>query len=270
MSELRDKVAIITGAAMGIGRATAHQFASEGARVILADIDETGGETTVSEIKNKGFDAKYIHCNVAEPLDVHNLIASALEGHNRIDILLNAASVRDNTPLMELTEEEFTTIIDINLKGSFILGKAVARQMIKQYDEEQPAGSIIFISSVHSVLAEPNAVAFSVASGGLSQLTKAMSQALAPYGIRVNAIGPSNIMTPKLAKLSKDDKAKKKALERAPLGRFGNPSEIAAIASFLASEAASYITGQTIFADGGALSMRRALSSEEKNTEKEN
>lgn len=263
---LTGKVAIVTGGAMGIGRAVAHHMAQNGARLILADIDEDGGENVASEIRTKGFEARYIHCNIAEQLDVHNLMASALEEYGRLDILLNAAAVRDNTPFMELTEEEFTTIIDVNLKGAFLLGKAAARQMIRQEPPEQgDAGSIIFISSVHSVLAEPNAVAFAVASGGLTQLTKAMSQALAPNGIRVNAIGPSNIMTPKLAALAKNDAEKEKALERAPMGRFGNPSEIASIATFLASDEASYITGQTIYADGGALSMRRALSKDEKN-----
>lgn len=269
---LRGQVAIVTGGAMGIGRAAAHRFAEDGAKIILADIDEDGGENVVSELKTRGFEAKYIHCNIAEPLDVHNLVASALEEHGRIDILLNAAAIRDNTPFLSLTEEEFNTIMDVNLKGAFLLGKSVAKQMQKQQpadDDQASQGNIIFISSIHSVVAEPNAVAFSVASGGLNQLTKAMAQALAPYHIRVNAIGPSNVLTPKLAALAKDDKKKEKALERAPLGRFGSPQEIAAIAAFLASEDASYITGQTIYADGGALSMRRALSKDELKKEEE-
>lgn len=260
---LDGKTAIVTGGARGIGRAVAHSFAKKGCKVVVADIDEKGGEAVVSELKTLGFEAEFIHCNVSEKLDVHNLIAATLEAFGRIDILLNAASIRDNTPFMCLTDDEFSSIIDVNLKGSFLLGKAVAKQMISQVKDGEDPGTIIFISSIHTVLAEPNAVAFCVANGGLGQLTKAMSQALAPHGIRVNAIGPSNVMTPMLADLLKNDKDKKRALERSPLGRFGSPNEIAAIASFLASDEASYITGQTIYADGGALSMRRSISDDD-------
>ncbi len=265
---LNGKVAIITGGALGIGRASAHRFAQEGAKTIIADIDEEGGQAVVSEIKTKGFEAEYIHCNVSEKLDVHNLVAATLEAYGQIDILLNSVAIRDDKPFMSLSEDEFSTIIDINLKGAFLLGKAVAKQMIKQQEKDLPPGTIIFISSIHTVLAEPNAVAFTVANGGLGQLTKAMSQALAPHGIRVNAIGPSNVMTPQLSKIEKNDKKKKKALEFTPIGRFGNPSEIASVAAFLASEDASYITGQTIYADGGALSMRRAVSDKDEAEEK--
>ena len=258
---LKGKVAIITGAAMGIGRAVAHRFAHEGAKIIIADIDEDGGETVAKELKARGTEAEFVHCNVAEKLDVHNLVATALESFGQVDILLNAAIARDNTPFLSLKEQEFNAILDINLKGAFLLGRAVAKQMLKQKNDEK--GTIIFVSTVHSVLAEPNAVAFSAASGGVSQLIKAMSQALAPHGIRVNGIGTSNILRPKLEELAKNEEERKRALERTPLGRFGTPEEIAAIATFLASTEASYITGQTIYADGGALSMRRPLSDQQ-------
>ena len=254
---IQGKIAVVTGGAQGIGRACAHHFAENGAKVVVADIDEDAGLNVVSELKTKGFEAQFIHCDVSERLDVHNLFAATLESYGKIDILLNSAAVRDDKPFISLSEDEFSAIIDINLKGSFLLGKAAAKLMIKQQDEDTEPGTIIFISSIHTVLAEPTAVAFSVANGGLGQLTKAMSQALAPYGIRVNAIGPSNVMTPKLADITRDDKKREKALEFTPLGRFGNPHEIASIAAFLASDDASYITGQTIYADGGALSMRR-------------
>lgn len=264
---LTGKVAVIAGGASGIGRASAHRFAKNGARVVIADVDEEVGQEVLGELTAGGFQAEFIHCDTSEGLDVHNLIAATLEAFDQIDILLNAASIRDNKPFMELSEQEFSAILDVNLKGSFLLGKAAAKQMIKQVENDKAPGSIIFISSIHTVLAEPNAVAFSVASGGLGQLTKAMSQALAPYGIRVNAIGPSNVITPQLADLDENDKKRKRALERAPLGRFGNPPEIASIAAFLAGEDASYITGQTIYADGGALSMRRSISDDDKDSD---
>lgn len=267
---LTGKVAIVAGGGQGIGRATAHRFANNGANIIIADKDEESGQNVASELKSSGFNAEFNHCNVSERLDVLNLMAATLEAFGRVDVLLNAAAIRDNKPFVDLTEEEFSAVIDVNLKGSFLLGKAATKQMIKQRDEEGAdynPGNIIFITSTHTVLAEPNAVGFSVANGGLGQLTKAMAQAVAPYGIRVNAIGPSNVMTPMLAEVAKNDKKRKKALERSPMGRFGNPTEIASIAAFLASEDASYITGQTIYADGGALSMRCSMTEEDSDTE---
>jgi len=269
---LSGKVAIVAGGGQGIGRATAHRFAHNGANIVIADKDEENGQTVASELKSAGFNAEYIHCNVAERLDVLNLMAATLEAFGRVDILLNAAAIRDNKPFIDLSEDEFSSVIDVNLKGSFLLGKTASKQMIKQIEDEgadpQP-GTIIFITSTHTILAEPNAVGFSVANGGLGQLTKAMAQAMAPYGVRVNAIGPSNVMTPMLAEVAKNDKKRKKALERSPMGRFGNPTEIASIAAFLASDDASYITGQTIYADGGALSMRCSRPDEDETSDDE-
>lgn len=265
---LKGKVAIVAGGSQGIGRATAHRFAHNGAKLIIADKDEDAGQDVASELKNGGFEAEFILCDVSERLDVLNLMAGTLETFGRIDILLNAAAIRDNKPFVDLSDDEFSSVIDVNLKGSFLLGKAASKQMIKQVEnegEEGEPGTIIFITSTHTVLAESSAVGFSVASGGLGALTKAMAQALASHGIRVNAIGPSNVMTPMLAEMAKNDKKRKKALERSPLGRFGNPTEIASIAAFLASEDASYITGQTIYADGGALSMRHSRSEDDDN-----
>ena len=264
---LKGKVAIITGAAMGIGRACAHRFAYEGAKIIIADIDEDSGKTVEDELKNRGAEAEFVHCNVSEKLDVHNLVATALESFGKVDILLNAATVRDDSPFLSLSEDEFNAVLDVNLKGAFLLGRTVAKQMMKQQQGE-PRGAIIFISTVHTILADPNAVAFSVANGGVGQLTKAMSQALAPQGIRVNAIGTSNVLRPKLVELTKDEKQRQRALERTPLGRFGTPEEIAAIATFLASQEASYITGQIIYADGGALSMRHPVEKEQQEDKK--
>lgn len=249
---MNGKVAVITGGAVGIGRAAAHAFAKAGARIVIADENETAGHKVLAELTNGGFQAEYIQSNIAEGLDVHNLIAVTLEAFGRIDILLNAASIRDNKPFMKLTEKEFSNILDVNLKGAFLLGKAAARQMIKQVDEGGEPGSIIFISSTSAVLAEPNAVGYCVSNGGLGQLTKAMAQALAPNGIRVNAIGPSNVRSEN----SDNDDGR----DWTPLGRLGEPEEVAAIAVFLASGDASYITGQTIYADGGAMSMRRSLT----------
>jgi glucose 1-dehydrogenase len=144
-------------------------------------------------------------------------------------------------------------VIGINLKGAFMVGQSVAKQMVKQVDGGGKPGAIVNMSSVNAVFAIANQVPYSVSKGGVSQLTKVMALSLAPYGIRVNAIGPGSIMTDMLASVNSNPEAKARILSRTPLGRIGEPSEIATIASFLASDAASYITGQTIFADGGRL-----------------
>jgi len=264
---LKGKVAIIAGGAIGIGRATAHRFAKGGAHVVIADVDEEAGHTVLSELTNSGFQAEFIQCNVGEGLDVHNLVAVTLEAFGQVDILVNAAAIRDNKPFMELTEQEFSAILDVNLKGSFLLGKATARQMIKQIKNGKAPGTIIFISSTHTVLAEPNAVAFSVANGGIGQLTKAMSQALAPHGIRVNAIGPANVRTPSLEESIEGEAAPHQTTSRTPMGRYGDPAEVASIAAFLASADASYISGQTIYADGGAMSMRRGMDEKDEGSD---
>ena len=141
----------------------------------------------------------------------------------------------------------------MNLKGSFLTGQAVARQMVERVKAGGPAGSIVNMSSINAVLAIASQVPYSISKGGVSQLTKAMALSLAPHGIRVNAIGPGSIRTDMLASVNFDPAARDRILSRTPLGRIGDPSEIAAIAVFLASDEASYITGQTIYADGGRL-----------------
>ncbi len=265
---LNDQVAIITGGVHGIGRAIANEFASANAKIIIADKDEAGGQAFLAELKEANRHAEFIHCDISERLDVLNLMAATLEAFGRVDILVNAAAIKDNTPFLELAESQFDAVIGVNLKGAFMLGRAAAQQMVSQMEEGGAPCSILFISSIHTVLAEPKSVAYSVASGGIGQLTKAMAQALAPKGIRVNAIAANNILGPSLDRKGENQASHAEMLashaemiERVPLGRFGEPEEVAAIAAFLASSAASYITGQTIFADGGQLSVLSALKS---------
>lgn len=255
---LNEKVTIITGGAHGIGRAIASEFAAENAKIVVADKDEVGGQAVVTALREDGRAAEFVHCDISERLDVLNLMAATIEAFDKVDIVINAASIRDNTPFLELPESQFDAVIGVNLKGAFMLGRAAAQQMVSQIEEGGEPGTILFISSIHTVLAEPDSVAYAVASGGIGQLTKAMAQALAPYAIRVNAIAPCNIKGPGLDTSIRDDE-KTKRLERIPLGRFGEPEEIAAIASFLATKASSYITGQTIFADGGTVSVFSAV-----------
>jgi glucose 1-dehydrogenase len=254
------KVAIVTGGARGIGRAVSERLAREGAQIVIADIDDTA-EQVVDDITKRGGTARFIHCDVGERLDVRNLIADTLDGHDTIDILVNNAGIVHATDFLDLDEADFDRVLRVNLKGPFLVGQAVARQMVKQIESASEtttpvAGSIVNMSSINAVYALPNQVAYSVSKGGLSQLTKVMALALAPHGIRVNAVGPGSIMTEMLESvLSSDAEARDKVLSRTPIGRIGETSEIAAVVSFLASTDASYITGQTVYADGGRLGL---------------
>ncbi|MBP0616236.1 SDR family NAD(P)-dependent oxidoreductase [Jiella mangrovi] len=249
---LDGRVAIVTGGAKGIGYAIARRFLHDGAKVVIADSDEKAGNQAVEELADFG-DVVAVGCNVAERLDVHNLLAAALDRFGDVDILVNNAGVVSKASFLELEEADFTRVLDVNLKGAFLCGQAVARHLVDKVKRGGPAGSIVNMSSVNAVFALPDQVAYSVSKGGLSQLTKVMALSLAAHGIRVNAIGPGSIMTDLLKGVVDDEAAMRKVLSRTPLGRIGEPREIAAIASFLASDEASYITGQTIFADGGRL-----------------
>ena len=253
--DLKDKVTIITGAARGIGYACAERFVAEGAKVVLADIDEKGGQSAAEKLADGNQSAIFVECDVGERLDVHNLIAETLDAYEGIDVLINNAAMLDSASFLELEEDQFEAVLKTNLKGPFLVGQAVARQMVAQVEEGKPPGAIVNMSSINAVFALPDHVAYTVAKGGLAQLTKAMALALAPRGIRVNAIGPGSIMTEMLQEVATDEAVSNRILSRTPIGRFGEPAEVAAIAAFLASDEASYITGTTIYADGGRLAL---------------
>jgi glucose 1-dehydrogenase len=249
---LDGKVALVTGGAQGIGRAIAERYAREGAKVVVADTDDAQGEAAEKELKRIG-PTRYLRCNVASKLDVHNLVAQTTDEFGGIDILVNNAGILATGDFLEISEEDFDRVIAVNLKGAFLTGQAVARHMVDRIAGGASPGTIINMSSVNAVFAIANQVPYSVSKGGINQLTKVMALALAPHGIRVNAIGPGSIMTRILQAVADDEAATKRILSRTPLGRIGEPSEIAGIAVFLATDDASYVTGQTIYADGGRL-----------------
>jgi NAD(P)-dependent dehydrogenase (short-subunit alcohol dehydrogenase family) len=249
---LENKVAIVTGGARGIGFAIARRFAADGARVVLADIDEDRGSRAVEEIGAEG-SVRFVRCDVGDRADVDNLVSSAVGALGSVDILINNAGIVHAADFLELDEKDFDRVLRVNLKGAFLVGQAAARRMVEQVKARCAPGAIVNMSSVNAVFAIANQIPYSVSKGGVNQLTKVMALALAPYGIRVNAIGPGSIMTDMLASVASDKAARDRVLSRTPLGRIGDPSEIAAIAEFLASDEASYITGQTVYADGGRL-----------------
>ncbi|MCB1424386.1 MAG: SDR family oxidoreductase, partial [Notoacmeibacter sp.] len=247
---LQGKTAIVTGAATGIGRAIAERFIDEGMKVVIADVDQEKGKAALGDLSARG-EARFIKTDVAKRLDVHNLVAHALDQFGEIDVLVNNAGVVHAASFLELAEEDFDRVLSINLKGAFLAGQAVARHMVERVQNGGKPGAIVNMSSVNAVFAIDNQVPYSISKGGMNQLTKVMALSLAPHGIRVNAIGPGSIATEMMASVASDEAARRKVMSRTPLGRMGDPSEIAAIAAFLASDQASYMTGQTVYADGG-------------------
>ncbi|WP_119269410.1 SDR family NAD(P)-dependent oxidoreductase [Taklimakanibacter deserti] len=248
--KLKDRIAIVTGAARGIGRACAERLLAEGARVVLADIDDATGTATAVSL---GGAAHYLHCDVGDKADVDRMIAEVVDTHGAIDILVNNAGITISGTILDISEADFDRVIRVNLKGAFLVGQAVARQMVKQVEAGRKPGAIVNMSSVNAVVTIATQVPYSASKGGVNQLTKVMSLGLAEYGIRVNAIGPGSIMTDMLTTVNADPAARQRLLSRTPLGRIGEAAEVAAIAAFLASDDASYVTGQTIYVDGGRL-----------------
>jgi glucose 1-dehydrogenase len=253
MSKLTDKIAIVTGAARGIGLACAKRFIAEGAKVVLADIDERQG---ASEAKHLGDSARFVRCDVGEAKDAANLIAEACKAFGGdIDVLVNNAGIVHGADFIDLKESDFDRVLRVNLKGAFLVGQLAARKMVEQVKAGKKPGAIVNMASINSTVTIANQLPYSVSKGGLLQLTRTMALALAPYGIRVNAIGPGSIMTDMLSAVATDLEAKKRILSRTPLGRIGEPDEVASVAAFLASDDASYITGEIIYVDGGRLAL---------------
>lgn len=252
MSVMDGKNAIVTGGARGIGYAIAKRFLSEGGRVVIADIDEKTGEAAIEDLSKLG-DVRFVSGDVAERLDVRNLVAKALDAFGNIDVLVNNAGISHAASFLDLKEADFDRVMDVNLKGAFLCGQAVARHMVDRVEAGEDPGCIINVSSINAVVALPEQVPYTVSKGAVAQLTRVMALSLAQYGIRVNAIGPGSIMTDMLSAVVGDKDARNTILSRTPIGRIGDPAEIAGIAVFLASDDASYVTGQTVFADGGRL-----------------
>ncbi len=243
---LQGRVAIVTGGSQGIGEACARRFARDGAHVVIADMADAPGEQLAAELG-----AMYVHCDVGDKAQVDALVAAAMARHGRIDILVNNAGIFKASDFLEVTEADFDAVLRVNLKGSFLVGQAVAREMAKV-----GKGSIVNMSSVNGTLTIPTIASYNVSKGGINQLTRVMALALADKGIRVNAVAPGTIATELAAKavLTSDD-AKARILGRTPMKRLGEPHEIADAVAYLASDAASYVTGEILVVDGGRMTL---------------
>ncbi len=253
--KLQSKVALVTGGAQGIGLACATRFAEEGARVAIVDVDATRGERAVAAI---GADrALFVAGDVSSPDTVSRAVAATLERFGAIDVLLNNAGVTHAADFLDLAVADFDRVLGVNLRSYFLFGQAVARWMVGA----GRGGAIVNMSSVNAILAIPNQVPYCVSKGGVAQLTRVMAISLAPRGIRVNAIGPGTIGT-ELARTAVlgSPAAERTIMSRTPLGRLGEPEEVAKVAVFLAGYDASYLTGQTVFPDGGRLALNYVMA----------
>ena len=247
---LQDKVAIITGAGAGVGAATAVRFCAEGARVLLCDWDASAVTAVADELRATGADIRAMTVNVADEAQVRQMVAAAGEHWGRVDILVNNAGVGSGTDILSTTAEEWSRVLDVNLKGPFLCCKYSIPRML-----EQGGGSIVNVASISSTCGIPGQAVYGPSKGGVLQLTRQLAIEYARRGIRVNAVAPGTIDTPMLHKtlatLDSPDTLMQFLLNNHPMGRIAQPIEIANAIVFLASDEASFITGASLAVDGG-------------------
>ena len=246
------RVAVITGAAQGIGAACARRLAADGARVALWDLADGACQALAAEIESGGARAIACRCDVSRKAEVDAALAATVAAFGRVDLLVSNAGIFRAADFLDVAEADWDAVIAVNLKGAFLVGQAVARQMVAQGD----GGAIVHMSSVNGVMAIPTIASYNASKGGINQLTRAMALALADHRVRVNAVAPGTIAT-ELARQAvlTSDEARLRILGRTPMKRLGEPGEVADVVAWLLSDAASYVTGEIVSVDGGRLAL---------------
>ncbi|HEV8689166.1 MAG TPA: glucose 1-dehydrogenase [Ideonella sp.] len=249
---LRDRVIVITGGGQGIGAACAERFAAEGAAVALWDVNTAAAQALAQKLREAGARAQAMPCNVARKSEVEAALAATVLAFGRVDGLVNNAGIFRAADFLEVTEEDWDAVLNVNLKGAFLVGQAVAQQMVRQGQ----GGAIVNMSSVNGSMAIASIASYNASKGGINQLTRAMALALADHRIRVNAAAPGTIAT-ELAReaVLTSDEARQRILGRTPMKRLGEPEEVADVVGFLLSDAARYMTGEIVHIDGGRMAL---------------
>ncbi|MDP1693595.1 MAG: SDR family NAD(P)-dependent oxidoreductase [Burkholderiaceae bacterium] len=254
---LDGRVFVITGGAQGIGEACARRLVADGAAVALWDIDDARGGALAAALTAGGARAIYRHCHVARQAEVNDALAATLAAFGRIDGLVNNAGIFKAAAFLDITEADWDAVIDVNLKGHFLVGQAVARQLLAQGENR---GAIVNMSSVNARLTIASIASYNASKGGIDQLTRVMALGLAEHGIRVNGVAPGTIATELAAKaVLTSEEARARILSRTPMKRLGEPAEIANVVAFLLSDAASYMTGETVLVDGGRMTLNYVI-----------
>jgi NAD(P)-dependent dehydrogenase (short-subunit alcohol dehydrogenase family) len=245
---LTNRIAIVTGGGSGIGKHVALAFSEYGAKLVVADINQDGAAHVVSEIEAKRGEAIAIRVDVTQPKEVQKMVDLALRSYGRIDILFNNAGINIRRPAETYSLDDWNRVIAINLTGMFLCAQAVGRVMMKQ-----GGGKIINTASVSAKLGHPGNLAYAAAKHGVVGMAKVMAVEWAKYHVNVNCIAPGVIRTSMTAKAFDDAEKYKELVSKVPMGRLGEPDDLVGAVIFLASEASNYITGQTIYIEGGRM-----------------
>jgi NAD(P)-dependent dehydrogenase (short-subunit alcohol dehydrogenase family) len=247
--DLKGKVAVITGAGQGMGRTHALVLSRAGAKVVISDVSVDKCQLVADEVKKQRGESLVVRCDVSKKSDIDNLVSETIKKFGKIDILVNNAGIFPFQSFLEMQEKDFEKVIDINLKGYFLMAQACAKEMVKQ-----KSGAIVNITSIamgQVGVGFAGLTHYCASKGGITAMSEAMALELAPFGIRVNCVAPGAIDTPGASSTSMDDKAREAMLAPIPMHRQGKPEEISNAVLFLASQESSYMTGATIVVDGG-------------------